>query len=316
MQLDAWNTNGFSIQKDPNAAEGSDAIVLRGDGSQNWFGVGYTVGSKMKLDGYRYLTVALKTRSQASFKIGASHSYGSWVYFVPGNDPYGFKRDGQWHTLHIPMSDFLQPEFDWANVDYPFALVAAGLKGPTEIAIDHIYFDQKSTDPNDYLLIPKGNEYQFEEDDRQGNADELNGEMKSQVWNFQGFEHTKKSVDCHLGRECQRLVADGKGYWFGFAYAGTSLTKILEYKALEFAARTRSQGKLKVGMIDSKGKEYWIKLQESNFNLPRDGQWHVIRVPLSEFQGVDLLSLKTVFAIVGEEAVPYDIDLDGVKLMK
>ncbi|MDQ3233632.1 MAG: hypothetical protein M3Q07_17580, partial [Pseudobdellovibrionaceae bacterium] len=316
MRLDAWNKNGFTIISDAGAAEGSESTVLRSDGSQGWFGVGYTPGSKVNLGGYRFMTVSLKTTSQAAFKIGSSHSYGSWVYFIPGTEPYGFKRHGQWHTLRIPTSDFLQPDYDWGHVDYPFALVASGLKGPTEISIDNVYFDNKSNNPDDYLLIPKATEYYFEGDDRLGAVDELKGEMRSQIWTFHGFEASKVATNCFRGKECQHIVADGSGYWFGFAYAGADLTKLLEYKTLEFSARTRSQGKLKVGMVDDKGQEFWFSLQDSPYALPRDGHWHTVSQPLSGFTGVNTKALKTVFALVGEEAVRYEVDLDAVKLKK
>lgn len=316
LRLDVWNQAGFSLGSDASPAEGREAVVLKSDGSQGWFGVGYTVGEKVSLGGYRYLTLSLKTTSQVPFKIGASHSYGSWVYFTPGSDPYGFKRDGQWHTLHIPMRDFLQPEFDWGHVDYSFALVAAGVKGPTEIAIDGVYFDSKSDNPDDYLLIPKADEYFFDKDDKLGAADELKDELKQQIWNFQGFEASFVN-NCVRGKECNRLVADGSGYWFGFAYAGSDPTKVLDdYQTLEFTARTRSQGKLKVGMLDNKGKEAWFNLQGSAYTLPRDGEWHTISIPLSAFEGVNRKALKTVFALVGDEPVRYEIDLDAVKLKK
>jgi beta-glucanase (GH16 family) len=316
MRLDVWNPDGFTVTNDSSAAEGREATVLRSDGTQSWFGVGYTVGRKVDLGGYRFLTLSLRTTSQAAFKIGASHSYGSWVYFVPGHDPYGFKRDGQWHTLHIPMRDFLQPEFDWGHVDYPFALVAAGLKGPTEIAVDNVYFDNRSSNPDDYLLIPKGAEYYFEKDDRLGAADELQGEMNAQVWTWHGFERTSQTADCVRGKDCLRFIADGSGHWFGVAYAGTSPTRLLDYTRLEFSIRTRSQGRLKVGMVDDKGQELWFKLQDSPYALPRDGQWHAISLPLSGLTGLNIKALKTVFALVGEDAVPYDIELDAVKIRK
>ena len=316
IKIDIWNPNGFIISNGPGAAEGQSAIALKSDGSQNWFGIGYTVGSKVDLGGYRYLSVSLKTTSSAAFKIGASAAYGSWVYFTPSSDPYGFKRDGQWHTLHIPLSDFLQPEYDWGHVDYAFALSAANIKGPTEIDIDGIYYDNKSNNPDDYLLIPTAPVYYLDKDDKQG-VDELNGALKSQIWNFLGFD-IQPITDCVMGKECNRLTQDGTGYWLGYAFAGTTgSVKLIDYTSLEFAIRTSSAGKLKVSISDDKGKTGSIELQDSNYNLPRDGQWHKITVPLSAFGNeVNLRALKTVFTLLSEDTTPYQVDLDALALKK
>ena len=36
----------------------------------------------------------------------------------------------------------------------------------------------------------------------------------------------------------------------------------------------------------------------------------------STFAGMNTKAMRTVFALVGEEAVPYDLELDGMKLEK
>ena len=61
-----------------------------------------------------------------------------WITFQAGSDPYGFVRDGQWHTVEIPMSD-MAPEVDLLEVSQLFQVL--GVSGPiSNIEFDDIYF--------------------------------------------------------------------------------------------------------------------------------------------------------------------------------
>jgi hypothetical protein len=61
-----------------------------------------------------------------------------WIWFQAGSDPYGFVRDGQWHVVEIPMSDFIT-EVDLGEVSQFFEIL--GTSGPISgIEFDDIYF--------------------------------------------------------------------------------------------------------------------------------------------------------------------------------
>ena len=61
-----------------------------------------------------------------------------WITFQAGSDPYGFVRDGQWHTVEVPVSD-LGPELDFSEVSQLFQIL--GTSGPIpSIELDDIYF--------------------------------------------------------------------------------------------------------------------------------------------------------------------------------
>jgi hypothetical protein len=61
-----------------------------------------------------------------------------WITFQAGSDPYGFVRDGLWHTVEIPIAD-LKPEVDLSEVSQLFQIL--GTSGPIpNIELDDIYF--------------------------------------------------------------------------------------------------------------------------------------------------------------------------------
>lgn len=127
--------------------EGAESISLKSAPGLNWFGCAFTPDRKYNLTAFRYpeskLRFALKTRSTAAFRIGMKSGNiagvgQKWISFTAGSDPYGFVRDGQWHQVEIPMSDFA-PEVDLSEVSQLFEIL--GTSGAiSDIEFDDIYF--------------------------------------------------------------------------------------------------------------------------------------------------------------------------------
>ena len=128
------------------ASEGSSVLAFTSASGQTWFGAAFTPNVKYNLTAYRYATSKLhfdlKTTSTTTFQIGMKSGNTpnlnqTWINFVSGADPYGFVRDGQWHGVDIPMSDF--SNVDLSQVSQLFELL--GTAGAiNNIAIDNIYF--------------------------------------------------------------------------------------------------------------------------------------------------------------------------------
>ncbi|MCA9255687.1 MAG: hypothetical protein KDA33_08605, partial [Phycisphaerales bacterium] len=140
--------------------EGSSSISLGSAPGPLWFGAAFTPNIKYDLTAFRYpdskLRVAMKTTSPVKFQIGMKsggiNDIGqTWIDFVSGADPYGFARDGQWHVLEIPMSDF--PEVDLSDVSQLFELL--GVDGPiSDIEIDDIALINGGAAQNNDTPIP------------------------------------------------------------------------------------------------------------------------------------------------------------------
>lgn len=140
-----WENTLVAAPQTP--AEGSQSISLQSAPGQTWFGAAFTPNFKYNLSAFNNpggkLRFSMKSSSTASFTLGMKSGNmdgvgQKWISFAPGSDPYGFARDGQWHTVEIPLSDML-PEVDLSQVSQLFQVLGTG--GPTStIQFDDIYF--------------------------------------------------------------------------------------------------------------------------------------------------------------------------------
>ncbi|MCO1336578.1 discoidin domain-containing protein [Microbulbifer sp. OS29] len=126
--------------------EGSESLAYTSAGA-GWFGMAFSPDSYYDLSAFdndtATLNFALKTSSTTAFKIGMKSGSiddveQKWIDFTNGVDPYDFARDGQWHQVSIPVTDF-SDEVDMSNVIQLFELL--GVDGEiSDIEIDDIYF--------------------------------------------------------------------------------------------------------------------------------------------------------------------------------
>lgn len=127
--------------------EGATSLRLQSAPGLNWFGAAFTPTIKYNLSAFRFpeskLRFAMKTSSTAPFRIGMRsgnvNDIGQkWIPFTNGSDPYGFVRNGAWHVVEIPMSDFTDA-VDLTQVSMPFELL--GVSGPISgIEFDDVCF--------------------------------------------------------------------------------------------------------------------------------------------------------------------------------
>jgi hypothetical protein len=125
--------------------EGGQDISLQSAAA--WTGMAFTPNAKYNLSAFRYagckLEFAMKTTSTTPFLLGMKSGNidgvgQKWITFQAGSDPYGFVRDGQWHVVSIPMSDFA-PEVDLTAVSQFFEILST-TAGISNIELDDIHF--------------------------------------------------------------------------------------------------------------------------------------------------------------------------------
>jgi len=85
----------------------------------------------------------MKTTSTTPFLLGMKSGNidgvgQKWITFQSGSDPYGFVRDGNWHVVSIPMSDFA-PEVDLGAVSQFFEILSTAA-AISNIELDDIHF--------------------------------------------------------------------------------------------------------------------------------------------------------------------------------
>jgi hypothetical protein len=135
---------------DPNTQspyEGTNSLSLKSAPGPAWFGAAFTPNVKHNLAAFDNpngkLHFAMKTSSSVTFQIGMKSGNmdgvgQKWITFESGSDPYGFVRNGQWHTVEVPIAD-LGPEVDLGEVSQLFQIL--GTSGPiSDIELDDIYF--------------------------------------------------------------------------------------------------------------------------------------------------------------------------------
>ena len=152
---------GETLVPEPqNPYEGEESLSFSSAPGLSWFGLAFTPAVKYNLIAAdapnAKLHFALKTSADTTFYIGMKSGnvigpdgpWGGntgpaglgqvWIKFAPGNDPYGFIRDGNWHALEIPMTDLVK-DTNLAEVGQLFQIL--GVDGPISgFELDDIYY--------------------------------------------------------------------------------------------------------------------------------------------------------------------------------
>jgi beta-glucanase (GH16 family) len=143
VNLFYWN----NITNIPNATpyEGSNVWAVRA-AAGNWFGLG-VANDPINLSNYAAsgsLKFELKTTSTAPFKVGISTGNGEgWVNFPGSGSEHGLVRDGQWHQVTIPVSEF--GAVDLWTVNQLFMFSGDAPAATSDFYIDDVYYTGGTT---------------------------------------------------------------------------------------------------------------------------------------------------------------------------
>ncbi len=138
-----WDNTLNEVETTPS--EGSDVLSFT-DAGIGWYGMGLTSRSPINLTAFDNadgeIHVSMKSSATSDFRIGFRSGNvrdigQKWIWFRNGEEPYGFKRDGQWHDVVIPVSE-IADEVDLSEVTQLFQFT--GLGNISDIAFDDIYW--------------------------------------------------------------------------------------------------------------------------------------------------------------------------------
>jgi beta-glucanase (GH16 family) len=119
--------------------EGSHVWAFHANAA-NWFGLGVTSDDK-NMSNYTAgsLKFNMKTTSTAPFKVGISTGSGEgWVMFNGTNGEHGLVRDGQWHVVTIPVSEF--GAVDLLTVNQLFMFSGDAPVAAADFYLDNVYY--------------------------------------------------------------------------------------------------------------------------------------------------------------------------------
>jgi beta-glucanase (GH16 family) len=302
----------------PPPSEGSTCWSFNIAGG-DWFGMGVFLPNFRNMKNYSdgYLHFDLRTTSTVAMQVGIESCRGGefWLPIGDQTAEFGFARDGQWHSLKIPLNRFANTDFRTMSQMFMISSVV----NPTaalNLSIDNVWWE-----PSGARVTPQnGNFGVYTETASHMNAGSFTLGTQG---NFFIWANTMNAAVQHPydGAQDISLVSAGLG-WTGLAFTPNIKYNLTAFNypgcQLQFAMRTTSTTPFMVGMksgnIDGVGQK-WITFWGSGsdpYGFVRDGNWHVVSIPMSDFAPeVDLSAVSQFFEILSTAAIS-NIELDDI----
>jgi beta-glucanase (GH16 family) len=287
-------------------------------GGGTWWGMGVLslVDRNMKNYSDGYLHLHIKTTTTQTFKIGIKSSAAGefWLPLVNGGEEFGLVRDGNWHEVMIPLNRYANTDFQTINQIF---MIAGDAAAAFNISLDNIYWSESVERPTP----ANGNFGVFTENAAHKNAGEfvLGTDGHFFIWEKTLVDGTQSPYE---GSESISLKSATGLTWFGCAFTPNIKYNLTAFRypesRLHFALKTSSSTTFRVGMksgnVDGIGQK-WITFQNGSdpYGFVRNGAWHVVEIPMSDFTTeVDLFEVSQFFEILGTSGSISNIEFDDI----
>jgi|GEM_PF-295606 len=295
-----WN-NMTSVATVPS--EGSSALgysIQPGD----WWGMGL-LHKDYDMHNYThgYLHVDIKTPSTMKMTIHVASTQGGSgdVDLVEGGDQYGLVRDGNWHSVAIPLSKFGNVDFN--TIKTFFSISGDAPAAATTVAFDNIYFSESIKLP----APEQGSFGIYTENAAHKTAGEFSFGVNGDLFLWSNTL-TLQPGNILEGTSSLNLKSTGQG-WYGMgltAREGFNLTAFDNANAaLHFSMKTTETVPFKIGFksgnVNDIGQK-WINFTAGSdpYGFVRDGQWHEIVIPMSTLaKDLDLFDMRQLLQVLG-----------------
>ena len=241
----------------------------------------------------------------------------------------GFASDGAWHSLTIPLADFVLQGVDLTNVTEPLQLISPATEPQAIIRVDDVYFTQvepPTTPPTDTgtatdtgdtgtpgttdAFLP-GPDPWAPGDERlslglfyEGGASEtvMIDNTTSFYYIYDGTYAQATSDDRIEGFTSEAITLTGPpAAYFGGGITWGPARDLSAWTRLHIAFKATDPvfEQLDVRMVGG-GVQGSVRASDRGFSA--DGQWHVITLPLADFaaQGVDLSAVTEPLQLLAE----------------
>ncbi len=299
------------------ASEGSECWTFD-VGAGAWYGMGVFLPNFRNMKNYSdgFLHFDIQSTLTDTMKVGVKSSRGGEFWLPIGDETaeFGFTRDGAWHTISVPLNRFANTDFNTIHQIFMFASDSASAS--TTISFDNIYWEPSVTRP-----APENGSFGvYTEDATHKDA----GEFALGVdGDFFVWENTLNPAmqDPYEGTESLSFTSAGLG-WFGMAFTPNVKYNLSAFSypesKLRFAMKTTATTTFQVGMksgnVDGVGQK-WITFANGSdpYGFARNGQWHVVEVPMSDIAAdVDLFRVSQLFQILGVNGDISNIEIDDI----
>lgn len=301
-------------------------------GAGDWFGMGVFLPNFRNMKNYSdgFLHFDIKTTLTDDIKIGVKSSRGGEYWQWVGNETagLGFARDGQWHTVSVPLNGFLNTDFH--TIQQIFMIAADSASASTTLSIDNVYWEPSVARPR-----PSGGNFGvFTETEAHETAGEyelgVDGEFF--VW---GNTLAPAAQTPFEGEESLSFSSVPGVDWFGAAFTPAVKYNLEAFDnpnaKLNFAMRTTSPVTFYVGLKSGNiigpdapwgantgpagVGQVWIPFTPGSdpYGFVRDGNWHLIEIPISDIaDDMDLTQVTQLFQILGVDGPISGIELDDI----
>jgi beta-glucanase (GH16 family) len=329
--LFTWNNMAEAlVSADPS--EGSEVWTFNIAGGQ-WFGMGVFLPNFRNMRNYSdgFLHFDVKTTLTNNIRIGIKSSRGgeSWQSLGDGTAGLGFARDGQWHTVTIPLNGYSNTDFN--TIHQIFMVAADSASSSTTLSIDNVYWEPSGVRPKP----SNGNFGVFTETPENQSAGlfELGVDGELFIW---GDTLNPVAQDPYEGTESLSFTSAPGLQWFGAAFTSAVKYDLSAWDnpnaTLNFSMKTNSTTTFYVGMKsgnligpppvwggNNDGPagvgQVWIKFAPGSdpYGFVRDGNWHAIEIPMADIVGdTDLSQVNVPFQILGVDGAISNIELDDI----
>jgi hypothetical protein len=125
------------MEPDGERLEGHSSTRLVHAG-KSWWGLGIHWDISRDLSTWKTLHVSLKSSNAAFQLVKVALNNGQNPFFLEAA-PYGWAADGAWHSLAIPVADFVAAGLDATKVTAPFVLAGGPGASGTLVNVDDLY---------------------------------------------------------------------------------------------------------------------------------------------------------------------------------
>jgi hypothetical protein len=128
-----------TLLPDPDHIEGKTSTRATHAGL-TWWGFGVHWMTPRDLGAWTQLHVSLKSGDAAFAAVDVGMNNANPVFVHAAG--YGYANDDQWHSLTIPVADFVAAGLDVTMVAAPFVLSGGAGSGGEKLLVDDVYFTQ------------------------------------------------------------------------------------------------------------------------------------------------------------------------------
>jgi hypothetical protein len=321
-----WN-NMTANNNPPTPSEGSSCWSFN-IAAGNWFGMGAFVPNYRNMmnysDGYLHFDIQATAGDTTPMQVGIASSVAgdSGAFFLPvGSDSsseFWFPRDGKWHSLTIPLNRFANTDFHTINQFFMISS-AANPTAPLTLSVDNVWWQ-----PSVPRVTPQNGNfgvYTVTAAHTNAGAFALGAQGNFFVWanTMVPGVHDPYNGDTN---DISLVAAPGIT-WSGMAFTPNTKYNLSAFQYtncyLQFAMKTTSTTPFMVGMQSGTlngAWQKWLNFSGSGsdpYGFVRDGNWHVVSVPLSAFgPEVDLTAVSQFFEILSTAGPISNIQLDDI----